>query len=35
MKNNKNKKTLLEIFIIGAKLAWNTPILPDKVLNFA
>ena len=28
------KKTLLQRFITGAKLAWNTPILPDKVNAF-
>lgn len=32
MKNSN--KTLIQRFIIGAKLAYNTPILPDKVSTF-
>lgn len=30
----KNNKTLLQWFIIGAKLAYNTPVLPYKVSTF-
>jgi hypothetical protein len=30
----KNNKTLLQWFIIGAKLAYNTPILPYIISTF-
>ena len=34
MKNMKNNKTLIQRFINGLKMGWNTPMLPKKVLNF-
>ena len=34
MKNNHNKKTILQRLLIGLKVGWNAPVLPPKVLNF-
>ena len=33
MKNNHNKKTIFNRFLIGLKVGWNAPVLPAKVLS--
>lgn len=34
MKNNTTKKTIQQRLLIGAKLGWNTPTLPENIIKF-